>query len=401
MSRFALAVLVIASLRLTPLMGATPEKPLNVRDFGATGDGTTNDTAAVQRAIDALPREGGGVLTFPKGTYLVTSVKLIAGATYRGEEGAVVKRPAKLGKWDRTFVCHYSGDHDSQPLVVRDLTFDGNSEEQGPYRRFELEQAHLVFLAGDRKKPGRLNALVENCRFINGVADGISVYTNVNAKVRNCEATDVFRGGFVLTGGNSTADVDGLTTGGNRCGTGIDIEVDGKGYGGTLKVEVNLRNLKLLKGDFDVGVSDGSVVTGENITAGAPFYIYSRQSKMHFKRCSFEIGACDGYLNRICVPWDVRFEDCEFTLTRKVPGRHPFSFFAVADVFWNFSWLPPLRHQRLTFDRCRFGVDKTIKPEDVTYVVYERGGGKDDDNVVTLTDCQIAPGFTKHRHPAP
>lgn len=68
---------------------------------------------------------------------------------------------------------------------------------------------------------------------------------------------------------------------------------------------------------------------------------------------------------------------------------------------WNFSWLPPLKHQRLTFDRCRFGVDKTIKPEDVTYVVYERGGGKDDDNIVTLTDCEIGPGFTKTRHPAP
>jgi hypothetical protein len=310
-----------------------------------------------------------------------------------------VKRPANQGKNVRTFVGSYSGERDSRPLVIRGLAFDGNSEAQGPYDNWQLEQAHLIFLVGDPAKPGRLNAVVEDCRFFDGVADGISVYTNVNATVRNCEAMDLFRGGFVLTGGNSTADVDGLTTGGERHDTGIDIEVDGKGYGGTLKVEVNLRNLKLLKGDFDVAVSDGSVVTGEGISAGAPFYIYSHESKMRFKRCSFEVGGCDGYTNRICVPFDVQFEDCAFTVTREFT-RRPAEFFAVADVFWNFDWLPKLKRQRLTFVRCRFGVDPSIRGEDAAYVIHERRDVTDGDNVVTLTDCKVAPGFTEEMHRA-
>jgi hypothetical protein len=53
---------------------------VSVRDFGATGDGTTNDTAAIQAAIDAIAAAGGGNLYFPSGTYLVSG-SITSGAT--------------------------------------------------------------------------------------------------------------------------------------------------------------------------------------------------------------------------------------------------------------------------------------------------------------------------------
>jgi hypothetical protein len=42
----------------------------NVKAFGATGDGVTDDSAAIQAAADAIP-DTGGVLYFPEGTYAI------------------------------------------------------------------------------------------------------------------------------------------------------------------------------------------------------------------------------------------------------------------------------------------------------------------------------------------
>ena len=53
-----------------------PRSPLvvNVRDKGAKGDGRTDDTEAIQAAIDEVGGTGGTVLV-PGGTYMVDAVK--------------------------------------------------------------------------------------------------------------------------------------------------------------------------------------------------------------------------------------------------------------------------------------------------------------------------------------
>ena len=47
----------------------------NVRDFGAKGDGRTDDTHAIQQAIDYVMDRGGGTLFFPNGRYRLATLQ--------------------------------------------------------------------------------------------------------------------------------------------------------------------------------------------------------------------------------------------------------------------------------------------------------------------------------------
>lgn len=54
---------------------------VSVKDFGAVGDGVTDDTAAIQAAIDAVYAAGGGKVYLPAGTYIVGSSVLLKNKT--------------------------------------------------------------------------------------------------------------------------------------------------------------------------------------------------------------------------------------------------------------------------------------------------------------------------------
>ncbi|MDO5531068.1 glycosyl hydrolase family 28-related protein [Sutterella sp.] len=75
------------SNRVATASGSTVQRTLgerfadvvNVKDFGAVGDGETDDTAAIQAAIDRAESVGGGTVLLPAGTYLATSITLKGG----------------------------------------------------------------------------------------------------------------------------------------------------------------------------------------------------------------------------------------------------------------------------------------------------------------------------------
>jgi Pectate lyase superfamily protein len=100
-----------------------------VRDYGATGNGTTDDTTAVQDTLDAASAAGGGVVYVPEGTYLLTATL------------TVYSRLSIRGDGDQVSVLRQSGPAatglrgiDVTFLDVRDLQLrgPGSGSASGP-----------------------------------------------------------------------------------------------------------------------------------------------------------------------------------------------------------------------------------------------------------------------------
>jgi len=62
----------------------------DVRAFGATGDGKTLDTDAINRTIEAASAAGGGTVHFPAGTYLSFSIRLKSNISLYLDQGATL-----------------------------------------------------------------------------------------------------------------------------------------------------------------------------------------------------------------------------------------------------------------------------------------------------------------------
>ncbi|HDP99324.1 MAG TPA: glycoside hydrolase family 28 protein [bacterium] len=72
----------------------------NVRDFGAAGQGTDCDTEAVQAAIDSAFANGGGVVYFPPGKYLIKTVVLKDNVAIRMDRGTTILGSTELNQFD-------------------------------------------------------------------------------------------------------------------------------------------------------------------------------------------------------------------------------------------------------------------------------------------------------------
>lgn len=80
---------------------ATPT--VNLRDFGATGDGVTDDGPAFQKALDTLADAGGGTLFIPAGKYVIATPVakdfsgLASSITITGVESLTMPAPPTAG----------------------------------------------------------------------------------------------------------------------------------------------------------------------------------------------------------------------------------------------------------------------------------------------------------------
>ncbi|MDF0545285.1 glycoside hydrolase family 28 protein [Sphingobium sp. H39-3-25] len=90
MSRRELGLAAVASASLLPFP-AHAAHVFDVRDHGTRADGRTIDSPAINAAIDAASRAGGGTVLLPEGRYLCFSIRLKSGVTLMLAKGAVIE----------------------------------------------------------------------------------------------------------------------------------------------------------------------------------------------------------------------------------------------------------------------------------------------------------------------
>ena len=128
---------------------------VNVKDFGAVGDGIADDTASIQAAIHCLPENG--LLHFPEGTYLTGPLALKSRITLSLGEGAVL-----LGTTDRSRYSVIPGE-------VKDL-FTGESAVYGAWEGNAVAMCQALIFAEHARDitvvgPGTVDGNAQNSDF--------------------------------------------------------------------------------------------------------------------------------------------------------------------------------------------------------------------------------------------
>jgi polygalacturonase len=101
--RILILPLLWCACSLAPSVATAAASEFNVRDYGATGDGTNLDSAGINRAIAASAAAGGGTVRVPAGTYLCGSIRLQSNLHLLIDAGAtLLGAPQDRNAYDET-----------------------------------------------------------------------------------------------------------------------------------------------------------------------------------------------------------------------------------------------------------------------------------------------------------
>lgn len=203
---------------------------LSVRQFGAKGDGTTDDTAAITAAIAAMPATGCR-LWFPAGTYKVSStIELNKPGIYFGDFGA-------------TFIktSHESNDVflvTAEFVTIADMSWDSSvTRSGGAYvkvttgNRFRLERFRMYhyYYGIHITSAFGATATIQSGELYYGVA-GLATGIIINAGYDISICDFLIAGGTTIAQGiliTAAGDVEMSRLGLLECGIGLNIFASG------------------------------------------------------------------------------------------------------------------------------------------------------------------------------
>lgn len=214
-----------AQTPLPPTPTATPSPSsskfaLNVQDFGAIGDGKTDDTQAIQSTVNAAVAAGGGAVYVPAGIYLVSaSIEMFSHTTLYGDGmGATILKVRDQVGVDVIGVVRTQIARSTVALTnvrVSDLTLDGNRANQSSGLQFGFfagvkadvrppdedivcwrVEAHSFQGYGFDPHELTNRLFMIECVSHDNVRDGFAVDGIINGVVRGCIAFNNIRHGF-------------------------------------------------------------------------------------------------------------------------------------------------------------------------------------------------------------
>src|SRR5579862_2380388 len=111
-----------------------------VRAFGATGDGKTLDTGAIQAALDRCGQAGGGIVHFAPGVYLTKPLFLSTKTTLQIDPGAKLLGTDEPGDYTKTGAKGKTGSASFNGLIngknLTDITISGGGTIDGAGARW-------------------------------------------------------------------------------------------------------------------------------------------------------------------------------------------------------------------------------------------------------------------------
>lgn len=352
-------------------------------EFGAKADGLTDDTAAIQAAVNA-----SDFVWFTSGkTYMAALIYIRAGMTLVGW-GAEIKLLPNQSKFARLLTTQnnlLNQVNDSVPLRVMGLTLDGNRVNQGTYLGYELEQQMLLFLDAGNNNTGRLVAFVHGVNFKESCSDGISIYRGVDVSISHCHFWNCFRGSITPIGGWSKIKFNNITAGGDVHKSFINIEPDAGG-GGTGDYSLTMVGSdSVFEGTLDVGMkqSGGSILLSNIEFKGIGLNIIgsSASNTLDFRavNCVFNVQtAANSFLQH---PNKVTFDNCVF---KHIENSSAISYIQV-------NWGGTVKNQKVTFNNCNHihvgaGAFSTFA------AVYVESGAVSDNNVIEFNKGAVGDG---------
>lgn len=149
-----------------PATEAKASSALNVRNFGAKGDGKTSDTAAIQAALDAAAKTDGTVY-FPSGVYLCADLKVHPHTTLLAEPQWIFakdNRGAVLQLESENASCALDITH-AYGVRIRGLTLCGI--------RNAKKSIHGIFLNNEKFSPKEDTIVIDDVKVQNFSGHGI------------------------------------------------------------------------------------------------------------------------------------------------------------------------------------------------------------------------------------